>query len=138
MQLTVQIPDDIAHRLIEAGGDLSRRALEGMALEGMALEGMALEGMALEGMALEGMALERMAPEGMALEEFKTGNLNKPELRRLLGFGTRWQLDGLLKGSWRIRRLHAGRFRTGMPGPEKFGLLNQCSWLLLIRAQSTT
>ena len=62
MQLTVQIPDDIAHRLIEAGGDLSRRALE-----------------------------------GMALEEFKTGNLNKPELRRLLGFGTRWQLDGLLK-----------------------------------------
>ena len=62
MQLTVQIPDDIAHRLIEAGGDLSRRALE-----------------------------------GMALEDFKTGNLNKPDLRRLLGFGTRWQLDGLLK-----------------------------------------
>ncbi len=62
MQLTVQIPADIAHRLIEAGGDLSRRALE-----------------------------------GMALEEFKTGNLNKPELRRLLGFGTRWQLDGFLK-----------------------------------------
>lgn len=62
MQLTVQIPDDIAQRLIEAGGDLSRRALE-----------------------------------GMALEEFKTGNLNKPDLRRLLGFGTRWQLDGLLK-----------------------------------------
>ena len=122
MQLTVQIPDDIAHRLIEAGGDLSRRALEGMALEGMALEGMALEGlalegmalegmalegmalegmalegMALEGMALEGMALERMALERMALEDFKTGNLNKPDLRRLLGFGTRWQLDGLLK-----------------------------------------
>lgn len=67
MQLTVQIPDDIAQRLIEAGGDLSRRALEGLALE------------------------------GMALEEFKTGNLNKPDLRRLLGFGTRWQLDGLLK-----------------------------------------
>ena len=62
MQLTVQIPDDIAQRLIEAGGDLSRRALE-----------------------------------GMALEDFKTGNLNKPDLRRLLGFGTRWQLDGLLK-----------------------------------------
>ncbi len=72
MQLTVQIPDDIAQRLIEAGGDLSRRALEGMALEGMALE-------------------------RMALEDFKTGNLNKPDLRRLLGFGTRWQLDGLLK-----------------------------------------
>ena len=33
MQLTVEIPDDIARRLIETGGDLSRRALEGFALE---------------------------------------------------------------------------------------------------------
>jgi hypothetical protein len=52
----------------------------------------ALAGMALAGMALAGMALERMA-----LEDFKTGNLNKPDLRRLLGFGTRSQLDGFLK-----------------------------------------
>ena len=33
MQVTVQIPDDIASRLAEAGGDLSRRALEALALE---------------------------------------------------------------------------------------------------------
>jgi hypothetical protein len=33
MQVTVQIPDDIASRLSEIGGDLSRRALEGLALE---------------------------------------------------------------------------------------------------------
>lgn len=33
MQLTVEIPDDIAHHLAETGGDLSRRALEGFALE---------------------------------------------------------------------------------------------------------
>jgi hypothetical protein len=33
MHLTVEIPDDIAIRLAEAGGDLSRRALEGLALE---------------------------------------------------------------------------------------------------------
>jgi len=33
MQVTVQIPDEIARRLAEAGGDLSRRALEGFALE---------------------------------------------------------------------------------------------------------
>ncbi len=33
MQLTVEIPDDIANRLAQAGGDLSRRALEGFALE---------------------------------------------------------------------------------------------------------
>jgi len=62
MQVTVEIPDDIGRRLAEAGADLSRRALE-----------------------------------GLALEEFKSGRITTPELRRLLGFGTRWQLDGFLK-----------------------------------------
>lgn len=33
MFLAVEIPDDIATRLAQAGGDLSRRALEGFALE---------------------------------------------------------------------------------------------------------
>jgi hypothetical protein len=33
MQVNVQIPDDIAPRLTPAGGDLSRRVLEGFALE---------------------------------------------------------------------------------------------------------
>jgi Uncharacterised protein family (UPF0175) len=33
MQLTVDIPDDIASRLSAAGVDLSRRALEGFAVE---------------------------------------------------------------------------------------------------------
>lgn len=33
MTFTVQIPDDLARRLGEAGGDLSRRALEALALE---------------------------------------------------------------------------------------------------------
>jgi hypothetical protein len=62
MQVTVDIPDDVAERLKAAGGDLSRRALE-----------------------------------GFALEEYKCGRLTKPELRRLLGFGTRDALDGFLK-----------------------------------------
>jgi hypothetical protein len=62
MQLTVQIPDDIARRLSEAGGDLSRRALE-----------------------------------GLALEEFKSGHISKPELRRLLSFDNRYDLDEFLK-----------------------------------------
>jgi hypothetical protein len=44
-----------------------------------------------------GTDLARRALEALALEEFKNGNLNKPELRRLLGFGTRYQLDGFLK-----------------------------------------
>jgi hypothetical protein len=62
MQVTVDIPDDVAERLKAAGGDLSRRTLE-----------------------------------ALALEEYKRGRLTKPELRRLLGFGTRDALDGFLK-----------------------------------------
>ena len=62
MELTVQIPDDLARRMSASGGDLSRRALE-----------------------------------ALALEEFKSGHITKPELRRLLGFGTRYRLDGFLK-----------------------------------------
>jgi Uncharacterised protein family (UPF0175) len=33
MNVTVQIPDDLAKRLAASGGDLSRRALEAFALE---------------------------------------------------------------------------------------------------------
>jgi Uncharacterised protein family (UPF0175) len=62
MELTVQIPDDLASRMGASGSDLSRRALE-----------------------------------ALALEEFKSGHITKPELRRLLGFGTRYRLDGFLK-----------------------------------------
>ena len=62
MELTVQIPDDLATRMSASGGDLSRRALE-----------------------------------ALALEEFKGGHITKSELRRLLGFESRYQLDGFLK-----------------------------------------
>ena len=33
MEVTLQIPDDIASYLTQGGGDLSRRALEGLAIE---------------------------------------------------------------------------------------------------------
>ena len=62
MEITVQIPDDLARSMSASGGDLSRRALE-----------------------------------ALALEEFKSGRITKPELRRLLGFGTRYRLDAFLK-----------------------------------------
>jgi hypothetical protein len=63
MQLTVQIPDDLAQRLINAtGGDLSRRALE-----------------------------------AWAADEYRNGQINKPDLRRLLGFETGYEIDGFLK-----------------------------------------
>jgi Uncharacterised protein family (UPF0175) len=41
--------------------------------------------------------IERRALEALALEEYKLGHLTKPELRRLLGIGTRAKLDELLK-----------------------------------------
>jgi hypothetical protein len=62
MELTVQIPDELASRLGAPEGELSRRALE-----------------------------------AFALSEFTNGRITKPELRELLGFGTRYELDGFLK-----------------------------------------
>jgi hypothetical protein len=54
MEVTLQIPDDIASRMTVEDGDLSRITLE-----------------------------------ALALEEYKRGHLTDPQLRRLLGFGTR-------------------------------------------------
>jgi hypothetical protein len=41
--------------------------------------------------------LSRRALEALALEEYMLGHLTKPELRRLLGFGTRAELDAFFK-----------------------------------------
>jgi hypothetical protein len=41
--------------------------------------------------------IERRALEALALEEYRLGHLTKPELRRVLGFGTRAKLDEFLK-----------------------------------------
>jgi len=61
MNVTVEIPDDIAPRL--AGGrDLSREALE-----------------------------------ALAAEAYRQDRITKPELQRLLGIETSYQLDGFLK-----------------------------------------
>jgi len=63
MPLTIQIPDDVAQRLINStGGDLSRRALE-----------------------------------AWAADEYRNGQINKPDLRRLLEFETGHEIDGFLK-----------------------------------------
>jgi hypothetical protein len=63
MDVTLQIPDDIADRMRVAGeGDLARRALE-----------------------------------AWAAEEYRLGRVHKPDLRRLLGFETSYEIDGFLK-----------------------------------------
>jgi hypothetical protein len=41
--------------------------------------------------------LSRRALEALALEEYRSGHLGKADLRRLLGFSTRYELDGFLK-----------------------------------------
>lgn len=62
MNLTLEIPDELARPMCAAGSDLSRLALEALALEG-----------------------------------YKAGRISQAQLRRLLGFGTRYELDGFLK-----------------------------------------
>jgi hypothetical protein len=41
--------------------------------------------------------LSRRALEAFALEEYKNRRISKTHLRRLLGFETRYELDGFLK-----------------------------------------
>jgi len=41
--------------------------------------------------------ISRRALEAFAVEEYRAGRLTRPELRRLLGFATRAELDGFLK-----------------------------------------
>ena len=63
MNLTVEIPDDLAGRLSDSGeADLSRQVLE-----------------------------------SFGLEQYRIERISRAELRRLLGFETRYELDGFLK-----------------------------------------
>jgi hypothetical protein len=62
MEITLNLPEDIAEGLESKWKDLSRAALESVALEG-----------------------------------YRSGALTSAQVRRLLGFGTRYELDGFLK-----------------------------------------
>jgi predicted HTH domain antitoxin len=62
MQVTVEIPDEIAQRLTPNGQDPARTTLEAVAIEG-----------------------------------YRSGSLTAHQTRRLLGFETRYELDGFLK-----------------------------------------
>jgi hypothetical protein len=52
-----------------------------------------------ERLAAAGGDLSRRALEAPALQEYKRGRLTKPELRRLLGFATRAELDAFFKAN---------------------------------------
>jgi len=62
MQVTLEIPDEIAQRLAPNGQDPARTSLEAVAIEG-----------------------------------YRSGALTASQTRKLLGFGTRYELDGFLK-----------------------------------------
>ena len=62
MQITLELPDDVAHGLEAQVEDWPRALLESFALEG-----------------------------------YRSGTLTEEQVRRLLGFGTRVQVDGFLK-----------------------------------------
>jgi predicted HTH domain antitoxin len=62
MQITLDLPEDIARQLETGGHDLSRSALEALALEG-----------------------------------YRSGVLSESQVRRLLCFGTRYEVHGFLK-----------------------------------------
>lgn len=72
MQITVQLPEDIARHLGASHLDLSRAALEGMALEGA-----------------------------------RSGELTTVQVRRLLGFSTRTEVDAFLKAHSTFPRVTA-------------------------------
>ena len=42
-------------------------------------------------------SLSRRALEALIAEGYRLGHLNKPDLRRLLGFETSYEIDGFLK-----------------------------------------
>ena len=86
MDVTVHIPDDLAGPLKASAGDLSRRALE-----------------------------------GLALEEFKSGHLTKAQLRRLLGFETRYELDGFLKAHGILTNVTAEDVRQDVQTLQRLG-----------------
>jgi predicted HTH domain antitoxin len=62
MQVTVEIPEEMAQKLMPQGQDLARTTIEAVAIEG-----------------------------------YRSGALTAQQTRRLLGFETRYELDGFLK-----------------------------------------
>jgi len=48
-------------------------------------------------MTQDGKSAARAALEALAIEAYRSGAFSGPETRRILGFGTQYELDGFLK-----------------------------------------
>ena len=66
--------------------------------------------------------IEHRVLEALALEEFKQGRLSKPDLRQLLGFETRYELDGFLKAHGVYERYTLADFERERQALKELGL----------------
>jgi hypothetical protein len=69
-----------------------------------------------------GADLGRRALEALALEEYRAGRLRRPELRRLLGFATRGELDGFLKERGVVEGMTIAEFEREQQDLDRIGL----------------
>ncbi len=87
MNVTVQIPDDLAQRLVADGGDIERQTLE-----------------------------------ALSIEAHRAGHLTLAELQRILGFETRFELDGFLKDRGVYEAYDVEDFKRDLADLESLGL----------------
>jgi hypothetical protein len=92
MNVTVEIPDELASQMTAAGDNLSRRILE-----------------------------------TIALEEYKAERISKAQLRRALGFETRFELDDLLKAHHAGPNFTIEDLRRDLKDLQSLGLLTSAT-----------
>lgn len=66
--------------------------------------------------------LARRVVEALALEEYRAGRLTRPELRHVLGFATRGELDGFLKERGVVEGITIEEFERQMQDLDRIGL----------------
>ena len=66
--------------------------------------------------------LKRHVLEVLALDEYRAGRMSRPELRQLLGFGTRGELDGFLKDRGVVEGITVEEFNRQMQDLDRIGL----------------
>ena len=87
IQITLNLPEDIARHLEASGAGVSRAALEGLALEG-----------------------------------YRSGQLSESQVRRLLEFGTRYEVHGFLKEHGLPRQYSEQDLESDIESARKFSV----------------
>ena len=66
--------------------------------------------------------LGRRVVEALGLEEYRSGRMSRPELRRLLGLATRGELDGFLNAHGVVEGITAAEFDHQMQDLDRIGV----------------